>query len=590
MAHSQTSTRRPGFVRSLTSPTALLVLLAVTSWSPVQALTPELEWSHPDVIGDLPETSLAVTGIAPGPAGHVAIDTTPFGEENAELTTTVWYSVDGFEWGEIATLADVGLTSVVHAHDVYVAVGRRDLGGLQTAPAVWTSPDGRTWTASSDVPPILGPATADGPAYTGSWMVDVAATDGGFVAIGQAAGTGAAWMSTDGISWAAVAGTPFGSDAVDLRGISFGARVLVAIGHTATDADSPGPLRTWWSANGERWTEAPPDARFDVLGEGPLGAQVIWHRDRYVLLGTLFEGPRAWTSADGKAWTDSVALPHEGGSGWGYVVDVATDDRTLIAVGDDQDGDGRGASIWASGDGETWGQVAPTDLRGSLTQAAVSTGTVYKAGNHWVVLGSAWDYPAEAAIDVRWIGWPPGAERFIDVLSDHTFVDDVEWLAAEGISRGCNPPANTMFCPDLDMTRGQMAALLVRAMDYADDGGGDLFVDDDHSVFETDIDKLGTAGVTKGCNPPVNDRYCPDDVVSRGQMAGFLVRAIGCAHDGDGDLFVDDDHSVFETDIDKLGTAGVTKGCNPPVNDRYCPDDLVTRAQMAAFLHRALDG
>ena len=71
-------------------------------------------------------------------------------------------------------------------------------------------------------------------------------------------------------------------------------------------------------------------------------------------------------------------------------------------------------------------------------------------------------------------------------------------------------------------------------------------------------------------------------------MAAFLVRAIGYVDDGGGNLFIDDDDSIFENDIDKLATAEVTRGCNPPVNDMYCPDSVVTRAQMAAFLHRAL--
>jgi hypothetical protein len=112
--------------------------------------------------------------------------------------------------------------------------------------------------------------------------------------------------------------------------------------------------------------------------------------------------------------------------------------------------------------------------------------------------------------------------------------------------------------------------------------------DDDDSIFEADIEKLAAAGITKGCNPPANDMYCPDSEVTRGQMAAFLVRAIGYVDDGGGDLFIDDNDSVFEGDIDKLGTAGVTKGCNPPTNNMYCPGDVVTRGQMAAFLHRAL--
>jgi len=95
--------------------------------------------------------------------------------------------------------------------------------------------------------------------------------------------------------------------------------------------------------------------------------------------------------------------------------------------------------------------------------------------------------------------------------------------------------------------------------------------------------------VTRGCNPPRNDRYCPDDYVTRGQMAAFLVRAFGFTNPQRIDYFVDDNHSIFQSDINRLRVAGVTRGCNPPSNDRYCPDDFVTRGQMAAFLRRALD-
>lgn len=182
---------------------------------------------------------------------------------------------------------------------------------------------------------------------------------------------------------------------------------------------------------------------------------------------------------------------------------------------------------------------------------------------------------------------PGGDDAFVDD-DNSVFESDIEALARAGITKGCNPPVNDRFCPDDSVTRGQMAAFLVRALGYTDDGGGDRFIDDDLSVFEADIDRLGTAGVTKGCNPPVNDWFCPDDSVTRGQMAAFLVRALGYAG-GRSDLFTDDDLSVFEADIDRLGAAGVTKGCNPPVNDRFCPTEVVTRGQMAAFLTRALD-
>jgi hypothetical protein len=84
-----------------------------------------------------------------------------------------------------------------------------------------------------------------------------------------------------------------------------------------------------------------------------------------------------------------------------------------------------------------------------------------------------------------------------------------------------------VYCPGKAVTRGQIAAFLVRAMGYTDDGGGDLFNDDDDSVFRFDIDRLATAGVTLGCNPPTNDMFCPNSNVTRGQMAAFLHRALG---------------------------------------------------------------
>jgi len=51
--------------------------------------------------------------------------------------------------------------------------------------------------------------------------------------------------------------------------------------------------------------------------------------------------------------------------------------------------------------------------------------------------------------------------------------------------------------------------------------------------------------------------------------------------------FTDDDGNIHEGAIEAIAAEGITKGCNPPVNDLYCPDDSVTRSQMAAFLVRA---
>ncbi|HSJ35565.1 MAG TPA: S-layer homology domain-containing protein [Acidimicrobiia bacterium] len=54
------------------------------------------------------------------------------------------------------------------------------------------------------------------------------------------------------------------------------------------------------------------------------------------------------------------------------------------------------------------------------------------------------------------------SDTFVDVPTDNVFHGDIAWLAETGVTRGCNPPENTEFCPDDDVTRGQMAAFLHR--------------------------------------------------------------------------------------------------------------------------------
>lgn len=169
---------------------------------------------------------------------------------------------------------------------------------------------------------------------------------------------------------------------------------------------------------------------------------------------------------------------------------------------------------------------------------------------------------------------------------DSVFEADIFWLANSGITKGCNPPTNDEFCPDSAVTRGQMAAFLVRGLSLPVPAGVDTFIDDNDSVFQEDIEALATAGITAGCNPPVNNRFCPEQRLTRGQMAAFLTRAYGYPS-ASGNRFVDDDDSIFEGAIEALAAAGVTSGCNPPANDRFCPDATLTRGQMAAFLHRA---
>jgi hypothetical protein len=183
------------------------------------------------------------------------------------------------------------------------------------------------------------------------------------------------------------------------------------------------------------------------------------------------------------------------------------------------------------------------------------------------------------------IGIEPGEDlqpyqydgRFSDD-DDSVFEHAIETLAASGITKGCG---DTTFCPDQPVTRGQMAAFLVRVLDL-DPVPGSPFSDDDGSPFEDAIESLAAAGITNGCDA---HRFCPDSSITRGQMAAFLTRAASLPPAG-GNSFSDDDQSPFEDAIEALASAGVTNGC---AEGRFCPDEPVTRGQMAAFLVGTFD-
>ena len=183
-------------------------------------------------------------------------------------------------------------------------------------------------------------------------------------------------------------------------------------------------------------------------------------------------------------------------------------------------------------------------------------------------------------------GEPPPGGTFTDD-DGNTHEGNIEAIAALEITRGCNPPFGDRYCPNDKVDRGAMAAFIRRALDLPT-ASEDHFVDDSGNTFEGDINAIAEAGITKGCNPPDNDRYCPNDTVKRGAMAAFIRRALELPAAAE-DYFDDDSGSTFEADINAIAEAGITKGCNPPDNDRYCPNDTVKRDTMASFLARALE-
>lgn len=181
---------------------------------------------------------------------------------------------------------------------------------------------------------------------------------------------------------------------------------------------------------------------------------------------------------------------------------------------------------------------------------------------------------------------PAGAVGTFTDDDGNAHESDIEAIAAAGIAKGCNPPANTAFCPDQVVTRGQMAAFLTRLFDLPS-GKKNRFNDDNGSIFEDDINAIGKAGITVGCNPPANTAFCPDRLVTRGEMAAFLARALDLDSTG-GDYFADDSSSLFQDAINAMARVGITRGCNPPSETNYCPDDPVRRDEMATFLARTM--
>jgi hypothetical protein len=154
---------------------------------------------------------------------------------------------------------------------------------------------------------------------------------------------------------------------------------------------------------------------------------------------------------------------------------------------------------------------------------------------------------------------------------------DIIALAEWGITTGCGPGR---FCPWASVTRAQVAAFLDRALSLSG-SGHNFFWDDAGHLLESEINALAAAGITNGCG---GGKYCPALPVTRAELATFLVRSFGLPPTAN-DYFWDDNGYLFEPQINALAAAGITAGCAP---GRFCPNQVVTREQMASFLARAL--
>lgn len=163
-------------------------------------------------------------------------------------------------------------------------------------------------------------------------------------------------------------------------------------------------------------------------------------------------------------------------------------------------------------------------------------------------------------------------------VEGNAHAESIRKVAEAGIASGYS---DGTFRPGAEVTRGQMATFLARALKLAP-VDGTRFADAAGSPHEGAINAVAQAGITLG-----NGRggFGPNETVSRAQMATFLVRAFALPASSPG-WFVDTGGSTHAASIDALAKAGISQGDG---QRRVLPGEVVNRGQMATFLARALE-
>lgn len=172
---------------------------------------------------------------------------------------------------------------------------------------------------------------------------------------------------------------------------------------------------------------------------------------------------------------------------------------------------------------------------------------------------------------------------FFDVPYANAFWDFIESVKFAGVTAGCG---NGNYCPGDAVRREQMAVFLLKAVEgsgYSPPACSGTFNDVPcPSLFADWIEELADRNITAGCG---GGNYCPDDSVTREQMAVFLLKALeGSSYSPPscsgtfGDVPCP---SLFADWIEELAARNITAGCG---GGDYCPGDPNTRGQMAVFL------
>jgi hypothetical protein len=183
---------------------------------------------------------------------------------------------------------------------------------------------------------------------------------------------------------------------------------------------------------------------------------------------------------------------------------------------------------------------------------------------------------------------------YIDVPAEYLAYNHIMALSTAGITGGCSsyPPH---FCPDNTLTRAQMAVFIETSLGVdltslppcSETVFNDVNLATVGEVFCRFIEDFAERGITGGCG---GGNYCPDDPVTRQQMAIFLEAALQripgqlpltcLGNFPDVSSGTEQEQFVCRI-IEDFAVQGITGGCG---GGNFCPNHPVTRAQMAVFL------
>jgi photosystem II stability/assembly factor-like uncharacterized protein len=240
----------------------------------------------------------------------------------------------------------------------------------RSRPAVWTSPDGTTWSLlPHDEAVFPGPEGVSG----GVTVRSVTAGGPGLVAVGvdfsdPESQRAAVWVSPDGLAWSQIPLSGEGFDEAQMVAVTVGGPGLVAIGF-----DERSGTAVWTSPEGEVWSRVPHD---EALFGGATMVAVTAGGPGLVAVGRDDLGAAVWTSPDGNTWS---RIPYdESVFGDAELKSVTAGGAGLVAVGGGavEARTGIGAAVWTSRDGVTWSRV-PQDERvfaGPLMLSVVAGG------------------------------------------------------------------------------------------------------------------------------------------------------------------------------------------------------------------------